>query len=389
MELSVNTIFSIIIPFEATLFTIYLLSIQVERKISNVFIALFIFDFGLENFMPILYENVFTIYPQYAGILDTLFFLQLPLIYLYIKSASFKDFRLSKIDLVHLIPFVLINIITVFSYHILPFESKKAILDGGMRELQGVMYVMFAFLGIQMIIYFVLSFKEINKYRQIVNENYSDLGKYNYRWIRQLLYIFVFILAMTVIKNFAWSFIMVELHNTVFLFLKVLVLIFINWVIYIALKRPYLFSGVDSQIELLKEFIKEREVLNKTIDRDQLSNHEIELQRKLEQCMHDKKPYLHPELTLHNLAAQIDVPTRELSIFINKFYRVHYFDFINSYRIDDAIEILADPANKKVTVLEIMFEVGFNSKSSFNTAFKKHTGFTPTSYRKKYYKSVG
>lgn len=388
MELSVNTIFSIIIPFEAALFTIYLLSIQVERKISNVFIALFIFDFGLENFMPILYENVFTIYPQYAGILDTLFFLQLPLIYLYVKSASFKDFRLSRIDLVHLVPFVFINILTVFSYHILPFDSKKAILNGGMRELQGVMYVMFAMLGIQMIVYFILSFKEINKYKQIVNENYSDLGKYNYKWIRQLLYIFIFILGMTVIKNFAWSFIMVELHDIVFLFLKVLILIFINWVIYIALKRPYLFSGVDSQIKLLKEFIKERDVFNETIDRSQVSVHEKELQHILEECMNDKKPYLDPELTLNNLAAQIDVPARELSIFINKFYKIHYFDFINSYRINNAIEILADPANKKVTILEIMFEVGFNSKSSFNTAFKKHTGFTPTSYRKKYLKST-
>ena len=66
-----------------------------------------------------------------------------------------------------------------------------------------------------------------------------------------------------------------------------------------------------------------------------------------------------------------------------------FFDFINSYRIDDATEILADLDNNKVTVLEIMFEVGFNSKSSFNTAFKKHTGFTPTTYRKKYYKSAG
>jgi hypothetical protein len=128
MELSLSNILAIIIPFEALLFTYYILSLKVERRNSNLFIALFIFVFGLENFMPILYENVFINYPQYALILDTLFFLQLPLIYLYIRSASFKDFRLKRADVLHLLPYVIANITTISFYHILPIESKRLIL---------------------------------------------------------------------------------------------------------------------------------------------------------------------------------------------------------------------------------------------------------------------
>ena len=61
----------------------------------------------------------------------------------------------------------------------------------------------------------------------------------------------------------------------------------------------------------------------------------------------------------------------------------NFFDFINQFRIDEARSILKNPEKKQFTVLEILYEVGFNSKSSFNTAFKKHTGLTPTQYRKK------
>ncbi len=384
MELTLSNILAIVIPFEALLFTYYILSLKVERRISNLFIALFIFVFGLENFMPILYENVFINYPQYALILDTLFFLQFPLIYLYIKSASFKDFRLRKVDLLQLIPYIIASIITIFSYHILPFESKRLIVLDGMRDLQKELYLILTLFGLQMVIYFILSFREIKRYRQIVNENYSDIGKYNYKWIRQLLYAFLFILLVTVIKNFTWSFFNETMHGILDLLLKLVVLVFITWIIYKALKRPYLFSGVNSQIKLLKELIKEQELIDKVSSTNQLSIQEKALQQKLDRFMSQEKPYLDPALTLHDLARLLDVPSRELSILLNQYYKQHYFDFINSYRIDHAIQILLDPERKKLTVLEIMFDVGFNSKSSFNTAFKKYTNLSPTAYRAKH-----
>jgi len=388
MEFSALNIISVLIPFEALLFTIYILSLKVEHKISNVFIALFIFESGLESIMPFLYENVFITYPQFALILDTLFFLQLPLLYLYIKSTLFKDFELRKTDLLHLVPILIVNLIALFNYHILPLESKKAILIGGMRDLQGLVYITYAVLVLQLVIYAFLSFKEINKYKQIVKENYSDIGKYNYRWIRQLLFAFVFILVVSVIKNFAWSFIMPKLHEKLFLFLNGSVLVFITWIIYKALKRPYLFSSLNSQIKLIKELIQEKEMMDKANDKNQLTNEEKKLLEKLENHMAEEKPFLEPTLTLHDLAMQLKTSTRELSVLINKTYKKHYFDFVNSYRIEEAITILLNPSAEKLTVLEIMYDVGFNSKSSFNSAFKKHTGITPTAYKKRHSKST-
>mgnify|MGYP001819446785 CR=1 FL=1 len=99
-------------------------------------------------------------------------------------------------------------------------------------------------------------------------------------------------------------------------------------------------------------------------------------------------PYLDPSLTVTGLARQLRLPAKELSLLINHSLNQHFFDFVNGYRIQEAMKILRDPERKVFTVLEILYEVGFNSKSSFNTAFKKHTSFTPSEYRRKYSKSA-
>ncbi len=96
--------------------------------------------------------------------------------------------------------------------------------------------------------------------------------------------------------------------------------------------------------------------------------------------MQSEKPYLDDKLTLQKLAEQIKLPEKQLSSLINQQTGKHFFDFINEFRINDAKSLLK--SQPQLTVLEILYEVGFNSKSSFYTAFKKETGLTPTDYRK-------
>jgi AraC-like DNA-binding protein len=88
-------------------------------------------------------------------------------------------------------------------------------------------------------------------------------------------------------------------------------------------------------------------------------------------------------LSVYDLAKQINVPSRDLSIAINHHLNKHFFDFVNEYRIKKAMEIFKNTNDEKLTVLEVLYEVGFNSKSSFNTAFKKFTGTTPSEFKKK------
>ncbi len=100
--------------------------------------------------------------------------------------------------------------------------------------------------------------------------------------------------------------------------------------------------------------------------------------------MNRQEPYLDPALTIQDLANQLNMDVRELSPLINHHLHQNFYDFINNYRLNKACEILKNPNERNLTILEILYRVGYNSKSSFNTSFKKQTGLTPTDFRKKY-----
>jgi AraC-like DNA-binding protein len=102
---------------------------------------------------------------------------------------------------------------------------------------------------------------------------------------------------------------------------------------------------------------------------------------KLKSFMEQEKPYLNPALTLKELSSELSIPARHLSQIINESMQSNFYDYISKYRIEEAKSILSDQSSNK-TVLEILYEVGFNSKSSFNTAFKKYTGVTPSKFKR-------
>ena len=103
---------------------------------------------------------------------------------------------------------------------------------------------------------------------------------------------------------------------------------------------------------------------------------------KLQHLMENEKLYLNPDLTLKDLSKKLRVHYNILSRVINEKFHLGYNDFINKYRIDEAKLKLSDPEQKNRTILEILYDCGFNSKSVFNTTFKKFTGKTPSAFRK-------
>ena len=96
--------------------------------------------------------------------------------------------------------------------------------------------------------------------------------------------------------------------------------------------------------------------------------------------MEQEKPYLNPDLNYEHFLEKLDISRHHFSQILNDNLQQNFFDFINAYRINEAKQMLQQ--HPKMTVLEILYAVGFNSKSSFNTAFKKATQLTPTQYRK-------
>ncbi|HEY8915314.1 MAG TPA: helix-turn-helix domain-containing protein, partial [Chitinophaga sp.] len=89
-----------------------------------------------------------------------------------------------------------------------------------------------------------------------------------------------------------------------------------------------------------------------------------------------------PELSLGSLAEKLNLPPHELSRVINTVFKKGFNDFINEYRVMDAVRKMQDPAYAHITLLGIAFEAGFNSKTTFNRIFKEMTGKSPTGYKK-------
>lgn len=103
--------------------------------------------------------------------------------------------------------------------------------------------------------------------------------------------------------------------------------------------------------------------------------------RELNTLMEEEKAFLDPDLTLKKLAQQLRIHYNQLSRIINEKFKLSFNDYINKYRIREAQKKLTDPAETNKNILEIMYDAGFYSKSTFNTAFKKFTGTTPSKYR--------
>jgi len=109
-----------------------------------------------------------------------------------------------------------------------------------------------------------------------------------------------------------------------------------------------------------------------------LSNEDVErIKNQLEQCMQEQELYLQPQLRIKDLEEQLKVPTHQLSQVINQAFDQNFYEFVNHYRVQYALQILSDSNFSKYTYTAIGFEAGFNSKSAFYNAFKKVTGKTP------------
>lgn len=98
--------------------------------------------------------------------------------------------------------------------------------------------------------------------------------------------------------------------------------------------------------------------------------------------MEEHHPYLDPSLSLDKLAEQTNMNPKYLSLILNSTLNKNFYEFVNEYRIEKVKELLLSPDLKHLTIAAIANEAGFNSKSSFNSIFKKYTNLTPKEYLK-------
>lgn len=374
---------SLLVIFVSSLLALFLLTARAGRRLSNGLFAAFI----LLNALDISSWLVNTWLTQHPALL--LFKISLntlinPAFYLYVVAVCYSDFRLQARHLVHLGPLLLLTLLLLPRFYaadsaaqldfLRHYSSRPEALAGRvMGQLQ------FGF-------YMVAVFRTLRRYQRTYLENYADPSNLTYHWLWRLALTLTALHAVVLLKEV----VRYSAHQSLFggleLWVGLSATVVLCWWLLQALHHPELFRSVDSRLVPVAELLTApsppaAEAALTNLPAATLAQVEARVQR-LRAHMAQARPYLDPDLTIQLLAGQLQWPGRELSLLINQHLDQHFFDFVNEYRIQEAMQLLGDPAQRERTVLDILYAVGFNSKSSFNTSFRKLTGQTPTQFRR-------
>ena len=348
-------IIHIIIVWQSLLFAILLVTPKYNKKTGNKFLALMLLTLGIHFIYNILFTNsIFLDFlPPYSCSYGYLYG---PLLYFYVKFHLQKDSVFKPLYWLHFSPFVITVLVTALGFKIC--------------NVIGVWLLPI------MLLYCIFGFIEIFRYKKIIKQVSSNNINAETKWIKTILLITVIIVILDILQS---QIIQITIFGTVILLeyvVQIGVLILVNIITYQGLKNPGLFQQITSVDVAVSE-------INETINKSPIHNKEVldSLSIKLEEHMKLNKPYLNNAIDLTTLAETFKVHPKILSQTINLILGYNFSDFINSYRVEDAKLLLKDHTDEQLTIMEIMYDVGFNSRSVFNTFFKKKTGLTPSQYR--------
>ncbi len=343
MQFNPNEIVQLFVSVQSLLFAVILLTDKNKKRRVNYFLAAFLLMLALQMAF-ILSERWIENYTPFTSYLCLFGFAYGPLLYFYTLHLAFNDFKLKRSHLLHVVPFAVILL--------------GGLADLGLCRFGSLLYV-------SLIAYVSLSVRHILSYRVQVKNTHSTIDRINLSWLQWTMIIFTVILLTDIYTHFYSELEPIPGVSIV----NISLLILINGMFYKGLRQPQIFQGVSQQTPVVTEARVEESDF--TLEAGQIQEY-----------FKEHKPYTDADLTLAQLAEVLSMPARKLSEVINRHFQQNFMDFINSYRIDYAKELLSNPRDPKETIMEVMYDVGFNSKSSFNTIFKQKTGKTPSEYKR-------
>ncbi len=364
MKFSFFTVVLLLGIIQGSIFVILLYRIKNRNKRANKFLSVFICLLVLTMFGRVLINTkLLSKFPNFLALPDAIIYLYGPILYFYIKTLLSK-FELSRNELlIHLIPVGLF----------LLSEIPMFLDESNSLHILWRTYTRARFIGIEgsaiflNIFYLLLNVRLLLRYKRNTDNNLSFKQYPNYLTV--ILMLIAICLAAWLTSYLSW---VIGFYNPFNVFgygMIWLALVFITYALaYFAMNKPALFK-------MSLEVKKEKEPLLKDMELDSLK-------AQLMQLMQEEKPYLQPRLTLRELAKMLEVNTNILSNLINVEFKQNFNDFINAYRIQEFIQLSQKEGHENLTILGLAYEAGFNSKTTFNTKFKKKMGKTPFQFIK-------
>jgi len=368
MDFTFSELLELLTGFQFAFLASFLFLNRRKEKYANRFLILFL----VGKSITLLYRYTYKLLPPLPVEISFIYywgypflFFNAPLFYLYVQSLTDSNYKFTRKDLVHWIPFMLLWLLIpakyLFNYEntINYIEQKGFVLNLSEMIITGFLYYF------QAISYTLMSIHLVKKYRKGLRDKFSSHENTNLGWAIYLLFGFLAVWVIFFSEFF--------LHSVTGLFTPVLGVIHITGV-----AALFTFANI-----LAYRGLKFPEIPYQNIETKSSPANSFDIKSgyiKLQNLMIKEKPYLEPGLNIFTLARMIGISQRNLSDVINGAAKENFYDFINRHRIEEAKKLLISEKDK--TILDIAIQSGFNSKSVFNSSFKKFTSVTPNQYKK-------
>jgi AraC-like DNA-binding protein len=235
-----------------------------------------------------------------------------------------------------------------------------------------ISFVLNALVIIQALYFTIYSYLKIQKHKKRIRLFSSNTIQIDLNWVELI------ILALFVLVAFIGVYNILFTGEGLNAFANIVSLFIIYFIGFNALKQKEIFLLNENQRNLIILSVEQPESEKRKV----IIDSELEtLKTKLHELMEKQEPYLDPELSLSQLAELMDLTPHQLSYLINVGFDENFFLFVNRYRVQRVKELLLDKHNDHLTILGIAYESGFNSKTSFNTTFKKISAQTPSEFK--------
>lgn len=257
------------------------------------------------------------------------------------------------------------------------------------NSLQGTAFV------VHMATYCILLLFVIKTNRARLKTHYSSIEEKDLNWLRNLNIALIGYLAIFLFFN-RIPVLFTTQNDPINFYPNLALVVIIQIIGLVSLRQPNLIHGRKA-VERAEEIaqLTKSDVIDNVSDENELFKQKYkhsglsmevaqEYRIHVMNVMKDKQLYLECELTLNDLAAESNIPQHQLSEVLNGQLNQNFYSFVNNYRVQYAKELLTNEKTKNMAIVELAFEAGFRSKSSFYDAFKKATLLTPTQYKKQH-----
>ncbi|WP_353939463.1 helix-turn-helix domain-containing protein [Saccharophagus degradans] len=372
----------VITIYQCLLFALFLITFKKGRRVSNNLLALFLLAHAaisldiLVWFGAAFHSFIEQHLPNAFFILRIGHWAEAPLLLFYVRSLVYKGPFFKKTDYLYFIPFAIALLDYIFNWFILSPELKNKFLANYSLSTESIQSrLVYLFREVFRTALGVMCLIEIRRYQTHIKNEYADVEDIDLKWLKLLVVGFLGLRISAVVVSLSLIS-LYEFHipiNTELMGLtgNYVFLLLLSLLIYFSLNSTQVFSGIEA---------KHEELANAPPPPTTKEIEEITL------YMATQKPYLNHRLRLETFAKGTSLSPRRVSFVINRHFGKNFFEFINSYRIQESKNLLADSSKADLTMLEVMAKVGFNSKATFNTLFKSLVGQTPSQFRREHSK---